>query len=362
MPRSIDMIGATEQLPKARILLYILKFKSEPPKSANKYMYKALLVSDPEGGHFVHRIGQQQTTITAAACSLLKLEEKIGATVDELGGFYNSTSQRNDEYGLTGWNKAEPFPVADVEMSQTWDLPTGNAPISQPNLGDLHDSTSRRNDVLTMTNPIKAVANPNADITMDQSCDNEFAMPTEEEWAALPSYIDPSKLGNLYDSASQRNDVGVVRPTAPENAYVNPSELGNVYDSTNQLNDMSIDGPPYSAAGPNFFDEALAQDGGFPLDFNFNDTDMPEIADQDVNMEDTLRAMDDFLAGNPLTLPDQDMQDPMPALGVDFVTPPTPTLTTPPESSLEPQGLCTWEELIASTGHAATDLFDECEQ
>ncbi len=319
MPRPIDRIGLTEPLPIARILVYILKFKNELPKSAVKYMYKALLVSDPEEGQFVHRFGLQQPTINAAACSLLN--EEFGETIDDV---YNTTSQRNHASTVTN-------PSQFIQQNYLAEAAafSNDAMVDQGWTDNFYNPTSQRNHASAL------------DWT------GNFALPTEE---------------------------AAVLPTAPGNAYISQPELGNLYDSTSQLNHASnitnapsipapqpdldlnmFDGPVYSTNGPNFFTEALAQDGGFPLDFNFND-DMPGITDHDQDMQDAMPALDDSLGESMIIDPTPGLGD---SLGEDFVTPPTPALTTPPEPSLEPQGLCTWGDMIPPMGHAAPYLFDD---
>jgi hypothetical protein len=375
MPRPIDRIGLTEPLPIARILVYILKFKNELPKSAVKYMYKALLVSDPEEGQFVHRFGLQQPTINAAACSLLN--EEFGETIDDV---YNTTSQRNHASTVTnpsqfiqqnylpeaaafsndamvdqGWTDNFYNPISQRNHASALDwtgnfalpteeaavLPTapGNAYISQPELGNLYDSTSQLNHASNITNP-------NADAMIDQDWTGDFALPAEAvDWPADPGngYINPPELGNLYHPTTQLNHASNIT-NAPSIPAPQPDLDLNMFD-----------GPVYSTNGPNFFTEALAQDGGFPLDFNFND-DMPGITDHDQDMQDAMPALDDSLGESMIIDPTPGLGD---SLGEDFVTPPTPALTTPPEPSLEPQGLCTWGDMIPPMGHAAPYLFDD---
>lgn len=370
----------------------------------------------------MHRVGHQETTITTAASSLLISGETIDGNSTsqqndtfaignpiwnpnlalpieemavlppatgnafigqyELDDFYKSTSQRDEALTMADSMEAEALPNVDVVMDQTWD-PNSALPLE---LGDFYDSTSRRNDALIVTNPIEAAAYPTADIMADQSCDTNFAMPTEEEWAALPTLGNGDiEVGDLYEITSPRIDASAVTnpveaaalsttdgmanqdwmeslalpaedaavwPIAPENGYINPSDLGNLDDSARQLDHASIN-------GPNYFDEALAESGDFPMGYSFNDTAMPDVFDQDVDMQDTMPTLDDYLAEYPFTFPDQDMQDPMPALGEDIVTPPTPALTTPLEPSVEPQGLCSWEDLIPPMVHAAPYMFDD---
>jgi len=245
-----------------RIIMYIMKYKTESVK-AGKYVYKAILVSDPHEGQQVLRDGPQKPTMNEAARSLLRWE--LGEFADAPNGqtittlaqplpptvpalvapaeAYNpyaaqqpNHDQQYQPAGMPLYNAFMP-PAADPSVAPTEpqavdinapdtfvsQVPSGlfgNAYTSQPGFGY---PSYQWNQQSYLPEAAAAEGPATAGAMIDQNWAGDFTLSADEAagYAVAPSYayINQSDLGNLYHPTSQQSYVpGAAASNGPSTA------------------------------------------------------------------------------------------------------------------------------------------------